>query len=82
MFSVSGIIYCDSASTNPNLLPYRLQDADNREMGIPTARFKKMGGKFIPDPGSDFSSRIQGLKDIGSGSASKNLNILNPKNCF
>jgi hypothetical protein len=27
-------------------------------------------------------SRIQGQKDPGSGSASKNLNIFNPKNCF
>jgi hypothetical protein len=27
-------------------------------------------------------SRIQGRKDSGSGSASKNLSIFNPKNCF
>jgi hypothetical protein len=29
-----------------------------------------------------FPSRIQGHKDPVSGSASKNLNIFNPKNCF
>ncbi len=33
---------------------------------------------LIPDPGS----QIQGQKDSGSGSAAKNLNIFNPKNCF
>jgi hypothetical protein len=38
---------------------------------------------FIPDPGSEFfhsGSRIQGQND--SGSASKNLSIFNPKNCY
>jgi hypothetical protein len=38
---------------------------------------------FIPDPGSEFfhpGSRISGQKDPGS--ASKNLNIFNAKNCF
>ncbi len=29
-----------------------------------------------------FPSRIQGQKDPGSGSASKNFSIFNPKNCF
>jgi hypothetical protein len=29
-----------------------------------------------------FSCRTQGLKDLGSGTASKNLSIFNPKNCF
>ncbi len=40
-------------------------------------------GMFIPDPDLDFThpgARIQGRKD--SGSASKNLRIFNPKNCF
>ncbi len=40
-------------------------------------------GMFIPDPGSEFfhpGSRISGQKDPGS--ASKNLNIFNAKNCF
>ncbi len=37
------------------------------------------GSEFsIPDP--NFPSRIQGQKDTGS--ASKNLSIFNPKNCF
>jgi hypothetical protein len=32
----------------------------------------------IPDPGS----RVKKIPDPGSGSASKNLSIFNPKNCF
>jgi hypothetical protein len=33
---------------------------------------------FIPDP----ESRIKKIPDPGTGSASKNLSIFNPKNCF
>ncbi len=40
-------------------------------------------GSWLPDPGSDlFQPRIQGWHDPGSGSASKNLNIFNPKNWY
>ncbi len=44
-------------------------------------------GMFIPDPKSDFSSRIpdpgsKGFPDPGSGFASKNLCILNPQKLF
>jgi hypothetical protein len=37
---------------------------------------------FIWIPDSNFPSRIQVLKDPGSGSASKNLSKFRPKNCF
>jgi hypothetical protein len=42
-------------------------------------------GIFISDPGSEFfhpGSRVQVQKDPGSGSASKNVSIFNPKQCF
>jgi hypothetical protein len=46
--------------------------------------FFRGSGMFIPDPRSEFFSipaRIQDQKYSGSGSASKNLCIFNPKNC-
>jgi hypothetical protein len=39
----------------------------------------------IQDSGSEFfhpGSRVKEIPDPGSGSASKNLSIFNPKNCF
>jgi hypothetical protein len=40
-------------------------------------------GMFIPDPTFFYpGSRVKKIPDPGSGSASKNLNIFNPKNCF
>jgi hypothetical protein len=40
---------------------------------------------FIPDPNfsiPDTASRVKKIPDPGSASASKNLNMCNPKNCF
>jgi hypothetical protein len=40
---------------------------------------------FIPDPNffiKDPGSRVKKIPNLGSGSASKNLSIFNPKNCF
>jgi hypothetical protein len=37
------------------------------------------------DPGSEFfhpESRVKKIPDLGSGSASKNLSIFDPNNCF
>ncbi len=42
-------------------------------------------GMFIPDPNFSIpgpGSRIKKIPDPGSGSASKNLSIFSPKNCF
>jgi hypothetical protein len=38
---------------------------------------------FIPDPNvSDPGSRVKMIPDPGHGSASKNLSIFNPTNCY
>jgi hypothetical protein len=69
----------DSSDLWLPLPPDKVPPSDLIALGDSGVR-KCMVLRSVADPGS--LSRIQGQKDPGSGSASKNLSIFNPKNCF
>jgi hypothetical protein len=69
----------------------KIENTANKKISLETKRRKETmqnsykqccgSGMFIPDPGSEFFHPGSLVKDPESGSASKKINIFNPKNC-